>query len=171
MFTHPYAWTIVFGERQTEIANGCTERITADFGYYEVLCREDKWFQKVCATERRRERKRRQRSSEICHACSEQQRAVRKAQRNPRDPLWCQSEAAADCRRESLCFNQRTQWMTIAEEALGLIEILLLLFPEKYSRPPTSTGAASLRGSTTWSRISRLLIITRSVTHTTAYSG
>lgn len=117
------------------------------------------------------ERKRRQRSSDICHACSEQQRVVRKAQRNPRDPLWCQSAAAADCRRESLCFNHRTQWMTIAKEALGLIDILLLLFPEKYSRPPTSTGAASLRGSTTRSRISRLLIITRSLIHIAAYSG
>lgn len=118
-----------------------------------------------------KQREREDRSSDICHACSEQHRAVRKAQTDSRDPLWCQSAAAADCRRESPCFNHTTQWMTIAEEALGLIEILLLLFPEKYSRPPTSTGAASLRGSTTWSRISRLLIITRSVIHIAAYSG
>lgn len=34
--------------------------------------------------------------------------------------------------------------MAIAEEALGLIEILLLLFLEKYFRPPASTGAAGI---------------------------
>lgn len=67
--------------------------------------------------------------------------------------------------------NHRTQWMTIAREALGLIEILLLLFHEKYCRPPTSTEAASLRGSTTWSRITRVLIITRSLMNAAAYSG